>query len=147
MNILSKIDEYKVSTLYTAGALAANAAYGIYDNQYEVPERSLSRDMILTSFYAAVISVIISTAVSRRTKVIGSISSLSLWIGRLVCGVLMSNFKDIYVGEDNSLIYWFITGFGVVSSLGALIGQYIRHRQSRQAKTAEIEPVKLRFMV
>lgn len=147
MNIIKKVDEYKLSTLYTAGALAANAAYGIYDNQYEVPERSLSRDMILTSLYAAILAVIVSTAVSRRTKVISSLSSFSLWIGRLVCGVIMSSFKDIYRGEDNSLIYWFITGAGIATSLGAMIGQYIRHRQSREQKTAEIEPVKLRFMV
>jgi hypothetical protein len=140
------VDEYKLSTLYTAGALSASAAYEIYDNQYDVPDASLSRDMILGFFYAAFLSVMMSLAKETRPRLFTSIASLCLWLGRLVCGIMMSSFSDLYTGEDNSLIYWCITGFGVVSSMGSLIGLYIRHRRERREGSREIEPVKLRFM-
>lgn len=145
-NMLSKVNEYKLSTLYTAGALTASAAYDIYDNQYDVPDHSHSRDMVLGFLYAAVLSIMMSLASEHRPRLFTNISTLSLWLGRMVCGILMSSFSDIYKGEDNSLIYWCVTAFGVVSSMGALIGQYIRRRRERQEQTREVEPVKLRFM-
>jgi hypothetical protein len=140
------VDEYKLSTLYTAGALTASAAYEVYDNQYDVPDQSLARDMILGFFYAAILSVMMSLSKEKRHKLFTSIGSLLMWLGRLVCGIMMSSFSDLYTGEDNSLIYWCITGFGVASSMGSLIGMYIRHRREKREGSREIEPVKLRFM-
>jgi uncharacterized BrkB/YihY/UPF0761 family membrane protein len=146
MSLIKKIDEYRLTTVYTAGALAASAAYEIYDNQYEVPDQRLSRDMILGFLFAAILSAMISCAKKRRTKVFASIASFTLWAGRLICGVMMSSFSDIYRGEDNSLIYWCITGFGILSAMISVFGQWLRNKRENRENAKELEPVKLRFV-
>lgn len=146
MSLIKKIDEYRLTTVYTAGALAASAAYEIYDNQYEVPDQRLSRDMILGFLFAAILAAMISCAKKRRTKVFASAASFSLWAGRLICGVMMSSFSDIYHGEDNSLVYWCITGFGILTGAVSLAGQWLRNKREVRENAKELEPVKLRFV-
>lgn len=142
-----KFDEYKVSTLYTSAALAASAAYSIYDHQLEVPERNETRDMVIGFLYASILSVFLSFRRQLRHRSIVSLASLGLWLGRLVAGLMLSSFSDIYKGEDNSIIYWSITVAGTLTSLVSVIGQYLRARKIRHEMKEEVAPVKLRFMV
>lgn len=142
-----KIDEYKVSTLYTSAALAASAAYSLYDHQLDVPERNETRDMVLGFLYASILSVFLSFSRQLRHRSLVSLASLGLWVGRLAAGLMLSSYSDIYRGEDNSVIYWSITVVGGISSLVSLIGQYLRGRKIRREMKEEVAPVKLRFVV
>ena len=142
-----KIDEYKVSTLYTSAALAASAAYSLYDHQLEVPERNETRDMVVGFLYASVLSVFLSFSKQLRHRSLVSLASLGLWLGRLIAGVMISSYSDMYRGEDNSIIYWSITVVGALSSFVSLIGQYLRGKKIRREMKEEVTPVKLRFVV
>lgn len=142
-----KIDEYRVSTLYTSTALAASAVYSLYDHQPDVPERNETRDMLLGFLYASILGVVLSFSRKLRHRSLVSLASLGLWLGRLIAGVILSGFSDIYRGEDNSVIYWSVTVFGILSSLVSLVGQYLRTRKLRREMKEEVTPVKLRFVV
>lgn len=147
MKLSEVVDEYKVSTVYTSCALAANAVYGIYVGQDDITDTWVKRDMVITSFYASVVTLVLFMIMNSRIKVVGSLSSFGLWMGRIVCGILMSSFSDAYKGEADSITYWIISGVGVLMSVLSLVGQYVRSRKDDKKDPVSIEPVKLRFMV
>jgi len=148
LSCLSKVNEYKVSTLYTAGALASSAAYEIYDQQTDDAEQGLSRDMILGFLYASILTTMMTfMAREGRPRLLTSVATLTLWLGRMISGIMNSGFKDMIEGEDESLLFWCVTLCGAVASVVSLIGQYMRYRKERREQCREVEPVKLRFVV
>lgn len=142
-----KIDEYKVSTLYTSAALAANAAYSIYDHSMVTPENNDTRDMIVGFFYASILGVLLSFSRRLKLRSMVSLSGLVLWAARLVSGIFIAGYTDVYQGEENSFVYWSVTILGLIVSAVSLVGQYVRVRRIRREAKKEVSPVKLRFVV
>jgi protein-S-isoprenylcysteine O-methyltransferase Ste14 len=144
MNPIKVFDEYLVSSFYTAGALIANGVSEAYFTHNEITRRQEPVDIVITCLFAAAISGVFAFIRKRRFRVLGVLSSLGLWVVRAIMGFFLFGISTI---EDNHvLLYWILTGMGVLLSSIALIGQYLRHRTHYQEKTATIEPVKVRFV-
>jgi hypothetical protein len=144
MNTLRKIDEYLVSSFYTAGALIANGASEAYFAQQDIQSRQEPLDIILTCLFAAAVSIIFAFIRNRRFRVLGVLASFGLWVIRIVMGLFIYGISVI--PDNQSLVFWIITILGALSSSVGLLGQYLRHRNHHQEKIATIEPVKIRFV-
>jgi Na+/citrate or Na+/malate symporter len=144
MNCLRKLDEYLVSTFYTAGALVANGVSEAYFANSNIVNRQEPVDIVLTCLFAATVSIVFSFIRKRRFRILNVLASTILWVVRSVMGIFLFGLSDIR--DTQTLIYWIICLIGLVSSIIALFGQYIRHRSHHLEKTAVIEPVKIRFV-
>lgn len=141
-----KINEYKLATIYTSLALAAKAAYSIYESNLDVPEESVDRDMILGLIYASSITLSVSFYKTLKNKSIISLVCTGLWLGRVLMGVILSGISDVYAGEDNTFVFWSVSIVGLITSSVSTALQIIRKRREDREKNEEISPVKLRFM-
>lgn len=144
--MLGKIDSYQLSTIYTAVAFIANSVYEVYLHQYELAEEPLSRDIILVSIYAAVVSYILSLIKTRRTRVIASVTSTMMWLLRLACGVIISSYMGLLERDVASIVYWVVSFLGATFGGWSMITQYREHKEHKEYKAKELEPVKLRFV-
>jgi hypothetical protein len=144
LTTLKRIDEYLISSFYTAIALVANGVSEAYTTGDDVPRRLEPVDIILSCVFAAAVTIIFSFIRRRRFRILGSVSSLGLWIIRSVMGFFLFGISEI--PDNNALLFWIISFLGIVSSIIAIVGQYLRHRQHHEQKTAPVEAVKVRFV-
>lgn len=144
--MLGKIDSYQLSTLYTSVAFFANSVYEVFLHQRDIADQPLSRDVILVSLYASVISYFLAFIKSRRLKVATSITSASMWIMRLICGIIISSYMGIVDRDPASLVYWIVSFLGAAFGSWSIVGQYRQHKEHVDHKSRELEPVKLRFV-
>lgn len=141
-----KIDEYKLATIYTSLALAAKAAYSIYESNLDVPEESVDRDMILGLIYASSITLSVSFYKALKNKSIISLVCTGLWLGRVLMGAILSGISDIYTGENNTFVFWGVSIVGLITSSVSSVLQIMKKRREDRHMGEEVTPVKLRFM-